>query len=166
MHFAHVIEFRTLFLIHFGWTKPDTEELQINLCFGFADTPAQSARRKQRGIAILDLNSQQWQRNSTVSEHYEPDASSLRCSSAMGFVCLSPGPEVHGSQLTVLFSVFFNACFNCAAGTHMSLNYALVARVPMVPGACGGFCTTTLGTVFLDKGVHFRKACFSSISRW
>jgi hypothetical protein len=34
---------------------------------------------------------------------------------------------------------------------HISLYYALVARVPMVPGACGGFCTT----VFLDKGVHF-----------
>ena len=73
MHFAHAIEFRTLLLIHFGWTKPDTEEPQINLCFGFADIPAQSARRKQRGIAILDLNSQQWQRNSTVSEHYEPE---------------------------------------------------------------------------------------------
>ena len=36
-------------------------------------------------------------------------------------------------------------------GTHISLNYALVARVPVVPGACGGF-RTTLGTVFLDKG--------------
>ena len=33
----------------------------------------------------------------------------------------------------------------------------------MVPGACGGFCTTTLGTVFLDKGLHFGKALVRAV---
>ena len=49
-------------------------------------------------------------------------ASSLSCPSAMGlYVC----HQVHGSQLTVLFTLHnFYACFNCAAGTHISLNYA------------------------------------------
>ena len=88
---------------------------------------------------ILDLNSQQWQRNSALSEHYEPEQAPSTARAMDLYVCY----QVHGSQLTVFFTLHkLYVCYNCAAAslgatpasspTHISLYYALIARVPVV----------------------------------
>ena len=67
----------------------------------------------------MDLNSQQWQRNSTVSERYEPEQAPSTVRAMDLYVC----HQVHGSQLTVLFTLHsFLLMFQlCRRHAHISL---------------------------------------------
>ena len=87
-------------------------------------------------------------------------ASSLNCPSAMVYMSVTRSMGHDGSQLTVLFTLHNFLCMFQLCRGHISLYYALVARVPMVPGACGGFCTTVL----IDKGVHFGGIIYPPIT--
>ena len=62
---------------------------------------------------ILDLNSQQWQRNSTMSEHHELEQALSSVRAMGGFICLSPRSWITPNSFPNC--VNFYAFFNCEA---------------------------------------------------